>query len=614
MSSSTLIELREVNKSGDKKNPNLEAGDFDIVLKQPLIIEKGSSLGIKSGFIDSVDATSGKINIPENNSYSISYYLGFQNYSRDGKVYNNWRVPSGVGNADGSYPDIDNKLYFPCNIKGGKDPAFEHEKLDYIQFTAASVSFHGFFGENYPINVTYTDEYGNVITHGKTIPKESVRDQEFTNVDLGGVVARKGTLKVSAPSWHEITKNAHVQKMEFFTTPYAAPSASGVELEPKVFKLTFSLPPGDYKPSHLADLLTEACTNNTNTVTTANEIITVATNNAFLKTTEQIDAIIHTDDGGGVETVYMCETGSNFIQYTNTDTFDPIWKWTADPKLIGTDQFSFEYDADIDKIVLAQSHSNIYSAGTVSGATEAYDGNPIVKIMPNSYTIEPTTAEPQPPFSTGFWATRNGVALVASMEPPEFWFGDLGLNPNICIQPSASLSTHTPNTNMGDFGVGVTTYGFGDIINGQHVTDSFIATNLAIQKNSSFNNLINFNYLESITTANNKIYGMKSILNAGTNDGYFLISIDSFGSKFLGQYEINNNIKEVVTTFYQTENFTSFDSNSTPYIHNSDQPLVITSFKVRILTPNLNLASIGPENTIFLEYLKPIQHQFITEL
>jgi len=107
---------------------------------------------------------------------------------------------------------------------------------------------------------------------------------------------------------------------------------------------------------------------------------------------------------------------------------------------------------------------------------------------------------------------------------------------------------------------------------------------------------------------------MKTILNAGSNDGYFLISIDSFGSKFLGQYEINNNIKEVVTTFYQTENFTSFDSNSTPYIHNSDEPLVISSFKVRILTPNLDLANIGNENTIFLEHLKPIQQQFITEL
>lgn len=611
MSSSTLIELREVNKSGDKKNPHLEAGDFDIVLKQPLIIEKGSSLGIKSGFIDSVDATSGKINIPENNSYSISYYLGFQNYSRDGKLYNNWRVASGVGNADGSYPDIDNKLYFACNIKGSKDPAYEHEQLIKVEFFATGFTLHGYFGENYPITITYTDEYGNKISHGYTIPNTPIAT-ESVSISLGMVIARKNTVRISAPSWHEISKHAHVGRTQFFTSPYSPPTNSGVEIEPKLFKLTFSLPAGDYKPSHLADLLTEACTNNINTVTNENEIITVATNNAFLKTTEQIDAIIHTDDGGGGETVYMCETGSNFIQYTTTNTTpDEIWKWTADPKLIGTDQFSFEYDEDIDKIVLAQNHSNLYSTGSGGGAM---DGDPIIKIMPNSYTIIPTDIAPKPAFSTGFWAKRNGVAVVASMEPPSFWFGELGLNPNIQIQPDANLSTHTANANMGNFGTGVTTFGFPPIIDGQHVTNSFVSTSLAIQKNDNFNNLINFNYLESITSANIKIYGLKSILNAGTNDGYFLISIDSFGSKFLGQYEINNNIKEVVTTFYQTENFTSFDSNSTPYIHNSDQPLVITSFKVRILTPNLNLANIGNENTIFLEYLKPIQPQFITEL
>jgi hypothetical protein len=599
MSSSTLIELREVDKSGHKKNPNLEPGDFDIVLKQPLIIEKGSSLGIKSGFIDSVDASSGKINIPENNSYSISYYLGFQNYSRDGKLYNNWRVASGVGNADGSYPDIDNKLYFACNIKGSKDPNYEHEQLIRIDFTQKGFSFHGFIGEDYPITVTYTDEYGNEISHGHTIPRVWVEKASFTSVLLGNVVARKGTARISSPSWHEISKHAHVSKSQLFTSPYAPPSNAGVEIEPKIFKLTFSLPPGDYKPSHLADLLTEACTNNT---TSSNEIITVATNSAFLKTTEQIDTIIQTDDGAGGDTIYMCETGSNFIQYTTTNTTpDEIWKWTADPKVIGTDQFSFEYDSDIDKIVLAQSHSNLYSTGSGGGQ---YDGDPIIKIMPNSYTIIPTTAAPKPPFTTGFWATRNGVALVASMEPPTFWFGELGLNPNIQIQPSPELSTHTANANMGNFGTGVTSFGFPPIINGQHATNSFIATSLSIQKNDNFNNLINFNYLESITSANIKIYGLKSILNAGTNDGYFLISIDSFGSKFLGQYDINNNIKEVVTTFYQTENFTSFDSNSTPYIHNSDQPLVITSFKVRILTPNLDLASYRSREHDFFRIFK----------
>jgi hypothetical protein len=55
-----IIELREKDSTSTNNN-----GDFNISLKQPVIMENGDSLILKSCFIDSVEANDNKIKITD---------------------------------------------------------------------------------------------------------------------------------------------------------------------------------------------------------------------------------------------------------------------------------------------------------------------------------------------------------------------------------------------------------------------------------------------------------------------------------------------------------------------------------------------------------------------
>lgn len=601
MSSSTIIELRELDLRGDKKNANLPNGQFEVQLRKPLIIEKGSSIGIKSGFIDSVDANSGKIHIPENNIYTVNYCIGFQHYSRDGKMYGG-NIADG---SAGSYPPIDNKMYFPSNIKGTKDPAHNHVYINRIEFYKASVSFHSRFGKNYPIIISYVDEYGITKKVNKIIPDADSNKQDETNVDMGNLVARENTVKIDSPSWSEIEKGAHVRSYDIITSPYTPPSGSGVEVEPKSFTMSFSLQAGDYEPTHLCELLTEKFTNN---IPTTGDI-SKALNSNFLKTTTEINTVIQSDDStlptDGA--YYMAEDGSAIIQYPLVDKSTPIYNFTSNAKVIGTDQVAFVYDPDLDKITISQSHANLYSQGTSTSGIEQFDGNPMVKIFPK--TADPTVSPSV--YTDGIWASRNGSVIFQSMEPLDFWFGTLGLDPEICINPNVNLSKHSINGDMFNLGK-MTTYAFGDLQNGKHLTDSFINTSMAVQKNSQYNNLIGFHDLEAITNANVKIYAKNSLNNKNTQSGYYLVSIEGYGSNLIGEYELNTTVKEIVGRYFQNESYTQFQGISAPYIHNSDEPLIISNLKVKILAPDFDVATIQNDNTIFLEIIRP-QNNFLTE-
>ena len=90
---------------------------------------------------------------------------------------------------------------------------------------------------------------------------------------------------------------------------------------------------------------------------------------------------------------------------------------------------------------------------------------------------------------------------------------------------------------------------------------------------------------------------------------YYLIEIEGKGVKSdirggVGSAIQNNKISAIVSRYYQTLSYTSSmdGSGAIPYIH-TGEPMIIDSFKVRILDPDGTLTdNIQDSNVVFLQH------------
>ena len=97
-----------------------------------------------------------------------------------------------------------------------------------------------------------------------------------------------------------------------------------------------------------------------------------------------------------------------------------------------------------------------------------------------------------------------------------------------------------------------------------------------------------------------------SVLNASNNItfAYFLAEVQAqFGTRLINPEQSHNNRVAIVSRYYEENSYTSSSSDSAiVYQHKSKVPILINSFKCRILDSDGNLANnIGTDNTIFLE-------------
>ena len=93
------------------------------------------------------------------------------------------------------------------------------------------------------------------------------------------------------------------------------------------------------------------------------------------------------------------------------------------------------------------------------------------------------------------------------------------------------------------------------------------------------------------------------------NYGYFLVEVSAhFNNDFRTPNDKKASVVAIVSRYYELNSFTSSDtSNSVVYTHKG-APMLLSSFRCRILDSEKNLAeNIGKDNTIFLEIVKSSQ-------
>ena len=82
--------------------------------------------------------------------------------------------------------------------------------------------------------------------------------------------------------------------------------------------------------------------------------------------------------------------------------------------------------------------------------------------------------------------------------------------------------------------------------------------------------------------------------------GYFFVDIDTkMNNRLINGTETKSTIGGIINRYYSVNSFTSAEGSSIVYQHRGE-PQLIRSVRVRILNPDMSLADVGDDSTIFL--------------
>ena len=88
------------------------------------------------------------------------------------------------------------------------------------------------------------------------------------------------------------------------------------------------------------------------------------------------------------------------------------------------------------------------------------------------------------------------------------------------------------------------------------------------------------------------------------NFGYFLIEIEGLmRTDFVGESVFKNSVRGWVNKYYVNSSYASADGGSSIAYRHAGTPTTIGSLRVRILDPDGTMATVGPDNTVFVELI-----------
>ena len=287
---------------------------------------------------------------------------------------------------------------------------------------------------------------------------------------------------------------------------------------------------------------------------------------------------------------WVCADGSHILQIKDNNK----------NYIFGSSNFDFGFDIDTNLASIDSMHSSIYT------------GAGLQCIVPMDIN------------NRKFVLNKTGGIFITSCDQPDLLTKGLNLPPTIFTQPGP-IETKA----MGALGnVTMTTFDLRDGVNvtGQsRFCDAYItkspggtdASGLGFDRApagspSSVDYAKNFGVASDQITS---IHGTAPIGNDPDNLGgqdatpYYQIELTSnFGFNKISNGRSSKKISAIVNTYYSTENFTTADASmGTMYVHDSDEPLQISSIRVRILKPDGSLVGedvLQDDNTVFLSVIQ----------
>ncbi len=607
-----LIQLREADDMS--KQDGSTGGNFSAVLQEPLYLEKGDSIRMKSAFLSDITANQNTVVFPQ--ELTVTFYIA--RYFRDWGSYEvtsnyNTRVRGGIG---GNRQLFSNKDFVLCESTTASDTQnvqslslrVDSDKLKSIKFEHMDFSI-GYFAPSSEHGGKQT-AYINFRASRKEITRRVV---EGSGPDKGKSViildnsfqtesgklgfprnaildtfqgGPQFTLFKSETEFGRKRKRNHI-----FTGLRIAESTAGnadgesTILFPWRRPLTIKIPKNEsgYMPEELTSIINEQI----QAVVTNQQHeypVNSGTNNPLLGTrNEAVTAL-------GSNPYFISTDGTEYRQLS-------VNQW------IGTNAFAIIYRDDLQKYQIAQTHLPIYSAqsdGVLQLQRINEDGTGI------NYT-----------------ANKAGGIIIESTDPPDFLQSYFSFKPDIFGVFTKSDKV-TMNNKAGDPVLSLPDIIVPkiDLIEGVNVTGHYVNLDSLINKSgTSFETPILNLRLDTGTppTANaitqsfiaetemHSIIG-ETVSNVQSGEGYYQIEISMpVNSDIRGQDNKNNKIQGIVGRYYSKDSYTSSveGEGSIPYVHQTDDPLVLNSFKVRILNPSgVQMEGLQNDNTIFLEVIK----------
>ena len=615
MGKTTLIELRQ--DTSDKVS-NTSAGEFVVTLNEPLVLNPNDELSVSSVFVDSVAQNSGKIVIDGNNTqFSVQAFLYHNNYNQspDKDTFKRDGINIVKGVNDGyDYvvcKDTGSQVFNISQITTITIPIDMNYYEDHVKEESNACAFHFVYqnADNQPATFVWTlPDPIKLLPYVKRAGTDGMGNQNQAYFTTDDFFALYKTNPDGFPFdfWPNtlgknttfITWDKHNASSGFnsdFSETHSANAFNGINLEPFLFSYNFTIPPNAYEPDELARILTDKLSNGNLYSTDGGLTYTDAINNdqnkyftdrsfnsPFLKLAGDCRAL-----NAPQTTLYSCRTdGEGVIRITNDD-------W-----IVGSSEIGIEWDADQNKFYFSQLHTPYY----ITKANVSVMGTAMTRVLAHDLT----------PTDQYYISNKTGGIGFTALAPVDVWFGLMGFNSNILTSFGKAYFNEANYRDIQQAGIllgNLSPIRF-SLADGVNTTGNFDGLDSGILKSNPQLKPADLTTLQDTSQIIKQIYAKKPINQSGTLP-YYLIEIDGKGINSdirgtKGSAIRNTKISAIVGRFYQTQSYTSSidGSGAIPYIHTAgSQPLIIDSFKIRILDPSgTTTTNIQPLNTIFLQH------------
>lgn len=641
----TVIECR--NKTAKVVAPLQANGDWTTNLKESIAVYKGDQIACRNVFVDTKALQAGpntKISIPIDLTLQFDYML--YNVNWEGAV-NTPAAPNNnfpdssvlpINPTAGIYePKNDGKIYVACEEKNVPSATAVMRTLYEIVYKGV---FFAQTGGQFTASVLFVDEQNLTkhqpvylpsvdwgVTSFSAVCNISFNENGNPTTPTGPLGSKMGlyvALADGSPNFKiplatyekggftynggKFYKDTSVQPLNYAVGPVLPDK----QYTPKIFTTTITLEGGpnvSYDPVDLCQTINRELTKiNPDTVSASK----LNGDNLFLQHVgkdqpsgnESFNYFIPVVDG-------TANGGDKFgYQYNTFSTKGARWA--------GASQVELSYDPNLNKFQFDFLHTPLLDSGSLSVAMIRREQHPS------------TTYETVPINKNGGIMLHNLLSYDAqgTANGASFWSKTLGFgNTNIGNGRGSlnyMLNNFTPRPKGADgidFEINGTAASIPVFLNpvkdGVNITGGFQGIDSVLQKQSTdFNippTLPTSAGAEVIFSTSDKQLSIEAATTTFNSRsqidfGYFLIEVQTkFVTRMLTEIQSHRNRVAIVSRYYQQDSYTSAAGDAAiVYTHNSDEPLYINSFKCRILDSDGNLATVGVDNTLFLQVLRAL--------
>jgi len=599
-----IIELREKEATSTYNN-----GDFTTNLKEPIQLNEGDSLILKSCFIDSVEANDNKIKINDDITGYVEICPYICDWYTTGKEYNGGVIglditdffPNGkiftASRALNPTPPANLKIYNYINvpIKNGYVGKWGGVS---IQF-----SYKDYENNDATLNIDVPELDANKLEFNFNIQKDTPGGNGGAFVDYIGTSTNPANDMTLLSDKSELINKYNIDIEEFLNNAPAvfgvfgfgpsspAGASTGGYLQPFKKQIPFIVKQGNYTQADLCQIINEQISDNRKLGFDSFTGAFQPSQSNLLMSNTQIRRELNLPNLAADKLYYVSEDGQDVFDFPYADpSLNPDY-W------VGSDQLEFVYDSTLDRVKIISSHM----------ALNDDSGNPINKF------IYPTTG----PISDQYLiANKNSGVLITDLQPANFWADNLGFLSYDTPQRKSVISKHitVPNFTKGNI-TDMSIYKWkadpSEILDGVKTTGQLTSTASCVERVAA--GVATFWIVPAIpvdlvssTTDTTAIYSNKDLKSSVENDGYYLIEISGItNNNFISENDINNNLQAIVSKYFNVGSYTSGNQDSGILYTHKGAPMNIQNLKVRILDSNKELSqNIGPDNTIFISVIR----------